>query len=239
MKKFKVLIIIPAFNEERIIKRLITDIMSAYPEYDILVVNDGSHDNTAEEAKAPGVSVVTHPFNLGIGGAVQTGYKIAHLEGYNATIQIDGDYQHDPAYLNNVLEPVLFRNFDLCIGSRFLLMKSDFKSTPIRRIGIQFFANLLRWITGIHLTDPTSGYRATGRSLIKHFSEYYPVDFPEPEAVKMAKRFNAKIIEVPVNMKKRLGGVSSIRYFSTIYYMVKVTLAILIDSLKRNPKEEL
>src|SRR3989338_3998655 len=156
----KVLIMIPAYNEGRIIKRLITDINKKYPDFTILVINDGSKDNTASEASEAGATVVSLPFNLGIGGAIQTGYKIAHQGHYDATIQIDGDYQHDPAYLVNVLQPVLSGQFDLCIGSRFLFIHSDFKSTFSRQIGIRFFVYLLR-LTGFKITDPTSGYRAT------------------------------------------------------------------------------
>ena len=223
---------IPAFNEGRAIHRLVTDIRKRYPNFTILVINDGSADNTASEAAGAKAQLVSLPYNLGIGGAIQTGDKFALRHGYDATIQIDGDAQHDPAYLMDVLNPVLNEDLDLCIGSRFLKEKSTFKSTFMRRIGIRFFSVLLGWLTGIYLTDPTSGYRATGRKLIPRFAAYYPIDFPEPEAIQIANRYGAKIAEVPVNMRKRLGGISSIRYFATLYYMIKVTLAILIDTLK-------
>lgn len=232
MQTRKVLIMIPAYNEGRAIKRLVHDIRTLYPSFTILVINDGSADNTAQEARAGQAQLISLPYNLGIGGAVQTGYKLALRDGFDATIQIDGDAQHDPAYLMDVLNPVLRDELDLCIGSRFLSDKSKFKSTFFRRIGIRFFSVLLGWLTGIYLTDPTSGYRATGKKLIPHFASYYPIDFPEPEAIHIANRFGAKIGEVPVNMRKRLGGTSSIRYFATLYYMIKVTLAILIDTLK-------
>lgn len=230
----KVLIIIPALNEGRAIKRLVTEIRSLHPSFDIVVVNDGSSDNTASEAQSAGARVITLPYNLGIGGAVQTGFKLASREQYDAAVQIDGDAQHDPAYLSAVLNPVLSGSLDLSIGSRFLRDKTRFKSTWLRRIGIRFFSALLSWLTGIRLTDPTSGFRATGKQLITRFAAYYPVDFPEPEAIKLAKRYGARIGEVPVEMRKRLGGVSSIRYLATFYYMIKVTLAILIDTLRKN-----
>ncbi len=232
MNHLKVLIVIPAYNEDQIIRGLLLDIKHRCPDFSILVVNDGSRDRTKQETESAGIRVVTHPFNLGIGGAVQTGYKIAFQENYDVVVQIDGDAQHDPAYLMNVLEPVLSDKLDLCVGSRFLHSESHFKSTFARRIGIRFFAWLLSQMTHIELTDPTSGFRATGKKLIPYFAEYYPIDFPEPEAIKIAKRLSARIGEVPVNMRKRSGGISSIRYLSTLYYMIKVTFAILIDTLK-------
>ncbi len=228
----KVLIVIPAYNESGSIRELVQTIKREYPTYTPLVINDGSKDTTRDEAVAGGASIVTHPFNLGIGGAVQTGYKVALKEKYDAVIQLDGDAQHDPAFLHTILEPVLSDKLDLCIGSRFLTTSSHFKSTFTRRIGIRFFANLLSILTGIHLTDPTSGFRATGKKLIPYFADYYPIDFPEPEAIKIANRLSARIGEVPVNMRERKSGVSSIRYFATLYYMIKVTFAILVDLLK-------
>ena len=234
METEKVLIVIPAYNESFVIGRVVREIKTMYPAYSILVINDGSQDPTTREAESAGALVVHHPYNLGIGGAVQTGFKIAKQENFDATVQIDGDAQHNPDYLKDVLRPILSGELDLCIGSRFLKEDSDFKSTFIRRIGIRFFAIFLGLLTGIHVTDPTSGYRATSKKLIERFAGYYPVDFPEPEAIKIAKRYRARVGEVPVSMRKRLGGISSIRYLKTFYYMIKVTLAILIDMLKRN-----
>ena len=229
----KVLIMIPAFNESAVIHQLVLEIKKLRPHDTILVINDCSTDRTKQEAESAGAATVSLPFNLGIGGAVQTGYQIACRENFDAAVQIDGDAQHDPAYLEKVLQPVLSGELDLCVGSRFLFPDSHFKSTAARRIGIRFFAWLLSWLTKIPLTDPTSGFRAAGKSLIKTFAQYYPVDFPEPETIQIAKRMNARIGEVPVNMRKRLGGVSSIRHLKTVYYMVKVTFAILIDLLKK------
>lgn len=233
MSEKRVLIVIPAFNESRAIGKLIQEIRTLHPSYMPLVIDDGSKDNTAEEAAKAGALVVSLPYNLGIGGAVQTGYKVAAREGYDAAVQIDGDAQHDPRYLSTVLAPVLSGELDMCIGSRFLTQDTGFKSTFSRRIGIRFFSLLLRSLTKVPLTDPTSGFRATGKKLIQHFAAYYPVDFPEPEAIQTAKRLGARVGEVPVSMRKRLGGISSIRFAKTMYYMVKVTLAILIDTLKK------
>jgi len=233
----KVLIIIPAFNEERTIRRLVQEIKKIYPDFTVLVINDGSTDHTAEEALEVGAFLIDLPYNLGIGGAIQTGFKVAFEENFDIAVQIDGDGQHDPRYLPCILEPVASGKVDLCIGSRFLNEHSGFKSTFSRRIGIRFFSSLLGLLTGVPITDPTSGFRAYGKKIIPIFAQFYPVDFPEPEAVMTAKRYNAKISEVPVNMRKRLGGISSIRYLKTIYYMLKVTMAILIDMLKKKQKE--
>ncbi len=224
---------IPSYNEGRVIKRLVQEIKTLHPHCAVVVINDGSKDNTKSEALAAGAAVVTHPFNLGIGGAVQTGYKVADREGFDIAIQIDGDAQHDPKSISALIAPVLNDELDLAVGSRFLFDKASFKSTALRRVGIRFFSVLLGMLTGIKLTDPTSGFRATGKRLIKVFSRAYPIDFPEPEAIKIANRHGARIGEVPVKMHKRIGGVSSIRYLATIYYMIKVTFAILIDLLKR------
>lgn len=229
----KILIIIPAFNEEKAIAGLITEIRSCFPVAHILVVNDHSRDRTEAAAVSAGADVVTLPFNLGIGGAVQTGYKIAAENGYDVAVQLDGDGQHDPRYLDVLTRPILENKLDLCIGSRFMTQDASFKSTYARRIGIRFFRGLLKLMTGLYLTDPTSGFRAAGPKLIHRFAEYYPVDFPEPEAIKMARRHGSRIGEIPVQMRERLGGQSSIRYFATFYYMIKVTLAILIDALKK------
>lgn len=230
----KILIIIPALNEGGSIGKLISEIRSLFADADLLVVNDGSSDTTEEEAIKAGALVASLPFNLGIGGAVQTGYQIAHAYGYDIAVQIDGDGQHNPLDLPRLIEPISKNILDLCIGSRFLDKKSDaYRSTFVRRLGIRFFCRLLGLLTGLYVTDPTSGFRAVGKKLIRIFADYYPVDFPEPEAIKIAKRYHARVGEIPVRMRERLQGHSSIRYFATFYYMIKVTLAILIDTLKK------
>ena len=231
----RILIITPAFNETGSIQKLIKEIQSSVPQADLLIVNDGSRDDTEEKALKVGALVASLPYNLGIGGAVQTGYQIAAEEDYDVAVQIDGDGQHDPAHTAQLIQPILEGTLDLCIGSRFMDKTSEtYRSTWTRRFGIRFFCRLLGLLTGLQLTDPTSGFRAAGRKLIRSFADYYPVDFPEPEAVKIAKRQGARIGEIPVRMRERQGGHSSIRYFATLYYMAKVTLAILIDTLKKN-----
>ena len=230
----KILIIIPAFNEAGTIAKLLEEIHAAFPQADRIVVNDGSHDLTEENASKSGTFVASLPFNLGIGGAVQTGFQIAYDGNYDIAIQVDGDGQHDPTYIRDLVKPILEGKLDLCIGSRFLEHPPGaFQSTLARRTGIRFFCRLLELLTGLYLTDPTSGFRATGKKLIRVFADFYPVDFPEPEAIKIAKRHGAKIGEIPVQMRDRQGGHSSIRYLATLYYMVKVTFAILIDLLKK------
>lgn len=233
MSKLRTLIIIPAYNEEHALPLFIAELKQTEISADLLVINDGSADRTAEAAEAAGAWVLTLPLNLGIGGAMQTGFRAAWDLGYDIAVQMDGDGQHPVAELEKIIAPVRDGRFDMVIGSRFLEEKTGFKSTFSRRLGIQFFSTLLRLLTGLPITDPTSGYRAVNRKLIGCFAEYYPVDFPEPEAIMIARRSGARIGEVPVSMRERLGGISSIRYWKTVYYMLKVTMAILIDLLKK------
>ncbi len=237
MHQLRIMIIVPALNESRTIAKLVAEIREIHPEYTVFVVDDGSTDDTARIASEAGAHVLTLPYNLGIGGAIQTGFKAAREFAFDIAVQIDGDGQHDPRYLQTVLAPVIDGRLDLCIGSRFIEKNSGFQSTFTRRFGIRFFSFLLSFLTGAPITDPTSGYRAYGPKLISLFAEHYPIDFPEPETIMTAKRHGLNIGEVPVRMRKRLGGISSIRYLKTIYYMLKVTLAILIDRIKKTPKD--
>lgn len=232
MKDPKILIIIPAFNEGENIKRTLAEVKALAFAVEVLVVNDGSADDTARVAKAAGVKVLSLPFNLGIGGAVQAGFQYALRENFDIAVQVDGDGQHDVAYVEKLIDPVLKGEADMAIGSRFLPPYLSYRSSLIRRIGIHFFAHLLSFLTGAKVTDPTSGFRAFSKKLIKTFAADYPYDFPEPEAIILARHCNARILEVPVKMRKREAGYSSIRYLKTLYYMVKVTVAILLDMIK-------
>lgn len=234
----KVLVIIPAFNEEASIEKTIGEVRASYPGADIVVVDDGSTDRTAQGALKSGVHLLPLPFNLGIGGAVQTGFKFAAAHGYDIAVQVDGDGQHDAAFISRLVQPVIDGHADMAIGSRFLPPHLGYQSSFVRRVGIQFFSLLLSFLTEYRITDPTSGFRAYNRKMIKIFSGYYPVDFPEPEAIMVAGRYNAKIREVAVEMRKRASGHSSIRYLKTLYYMIKVTLAILLQKLHRKIKDE-
>ncbi len=232
----KILIIIPAFNEEENIQKTIREIKSLPRPVSIVVINDGSKDQTAAKAKQTGVPVISLPFNLGIGGAVQTGFKYAKKNNFNIAVQIDGDAQHNPNCLEDLIKPVLDNQADMTIGSRFLPPHLGYQSSFVRRIGIHFFARLISVLTQSKVTDPTSGFRAYNKKMIAVFSHYYPQDFPEPEAIVVAGRYDARIKEVPVVMRKRAGGISSIRYLRTLHYMVKVTLAILLEKLKGKNK---
>jgi len=232
MKTTKILIIIPAFNEEKNIVQTIEEIFKENLPVSIVVVNDGSRDETSARARSTKASVIDLPFNLGIGGAVQTGFKFALDHDFDVAVQVDGDCQHDISYLNAILDPVLRNETDMTIGSRFIPPYLGYRSSLIRRIGIHFFAHLISFLTQYTVTDPTSGFRAFNRKMIRVFAHYYPEDFPEPEAIAVAGRHRARVKEVPVKMRKRPAGNSSIRYLKTLYYMIKVTLAICLDKVK-------
>ena len=230
----RILIIIPAYNEQANIHNTLKEIgalTSLKP--DVIVIDDGSTDATAQEARASGAQVISLPFNLGIGGAVQTGFQFAYERGYDVAVQVDADGQHDVSYLKTIIAPVLNEDADMSVGSRFMpRQEKGYRSSFTRRLGIGFFVHLIGVLTGCHIYDPTSGFRAYNKKMIKLFARNYPHDFPEPEAIVLARKFGATIKELPVVMRKRQGGASSIRYFKSMYYMMKVTLAILLDMLK-------
>lgn len=226
----RILAIVPAFNEEENILSTINKIKEAI-DIDILIINDGSADNTSMIARLAKVNVLDLPCNLGIGGAVQTGYKYASRNNYDIAIQIDGDGQHNPQFIPSLLGPIIDNGYDMVIGSRFI-NKEGFQSTLMRRIGIKYFYHLIKLITGLKITDPTSGFRCCNNKAIKYFANNYPTDYPEPESIVIANRIGMKVMEIPVIMDKREGGISSIRSFRSIYYMIKVTLAIIIDKLR-------
>lgn len=228
----KVLIIIPAYNEESNLQRLLNNIKKLNKNYDILVINDCSKDNTSKICRENNVKVIDLPINLGIGGAVQTGYKYAYYNNYDITIQVDGDGQHNPEFIEALIAEInIGSNF--CIGSRFI-NNQGFQSTLIRRVGIKYFTSLIKLLTGFKITDPTSGFRACDKEVIKYFYEYYPQDYPEPETLVLLKKKHFKITEVPVIMNERMGGTSSISNIKSVYYMIKVTLAILISTFANN-----
>lgn len=233
----KNLIIVPAYNEAPNIGKVIDQIHHSEVACDVLVIDDGSTDTTAVVAESHGALVLRLPFNLGIGGAVQTGFKYAHVHGYDIAIQIDGDGQHDVAYLPQLINPILLQQIDLVIGSRFLVPSKGFQSTMTRRVGISFFVKLINILTGTVITDPTSGFRAHSKRLIAIFAKYYPHDFPEPEAIVVAQRAKAKIQEVPVEMRARQGGSSSIGSIKSVYYMLKVTVALVLHMMRRQDLE--
>ena len=227
----KKIIIIPAYNEEENIERTVNAIQKSAQGFDYVIINDCSTDNTRKICEEKEFNIVNLPINLGIGGAVQTGYKYAYENGYDVALQVNGDGQHDPEFLNTMADYLIEHQVDMVIGSRFI-EKKGFQSSITRRMGIQFFSKLIKVLTGKKITDPTSGLRMIGRNVMEIFSEDYPRDYPEPESIVAVLRKNMKIEEIPVVMLERQGGVSSISPKKSIYYMIKVTLAILIERIR-------
>ena len=228
----KKLIIIPAFNEESNIEKTVTAIQKNAQGFDYVIINDCSTDRTKQICAEKGYNVVNLPINLGIGGAVQTGYKYALERDYDVAVQVDGDGQHDPEFLNEMADYLMENELDMVIGSRFI-EKEGFQSSKLRRVGIVFFSKLIKLLTGTLITDPTSGLRMIGRNTMALFAADYPRDYPEPESVVAVIRRNMKVKEIPVIMKERQGGVSSISLKKSVYYMIKVTLAILIERIRK------
>lgn len=231
------LIIIPAYNEAENIEKVVNNLVNNYPQYDYVIVNDGSTDDTLKICQENHYQVIDLPINMGIGGAVQTGYRYARDNGYEAAVQLDGDGQHDVAYLEGMLRTLEEGQADAVIGSRFV-DKEGFQSSQIRRIGIKFLSSLGWLLTGVRVKDITSGYRVVNRKFIKIFSEDYPADYPEPEALVIVAVHGGKIMEYPVVMRERENGKSSITFKKSIYYMCKVTLAMLIRRLSFGVRRE-
>ena len=228
----KTLIIIPAYNEEESLAGVIRDIRDHVPGADILVVNDGSRDGTARVARAFGVPVLDLPFNLGIGGAVQSGYLYARKHQYDIAVQFDGDGQHCACEVLKLLVPLQRGEADLVIGSRFL-MPGDYRAPFLRRAGIYVFSFVLSTILRSRVTDTTSGFRAANKDVLDFFSRLYPEDYPEVEALVLLHKQGLRIAEIPVSMRERTGGKTSITASRSVYYMIKVLLAVIIDLLKK------
>lgn len=228
----KKLIIIPAYNESANIEKTVEAIKKEASEFDYVIINDCSTDNTREICEKNQYNIVNLPINLGIGGAVQTGYRYGYEEGYDVAVQVDGDGQHDPRFLNEMAEYLESHNLDMVIGSRFI-NKEGFQSSGARRLGIKYFTVLIYLMTGKKITDPTSGLRMANRDVMKLFAYDYPKDYPEPESVVAILRQKKKVEEIPVIMKAREGGVSSISPKKSVYYMIKVTLAIVIERIRK------
>jgi hypothetical protein len=232
----RVLVIVPALNEARSLPGVAAELAACGEAVDVCVVDDGSTDATARVAARLGLTVLRLPLNLGIGGAVQAGYLWAEERGYEVAVQLDGDGQHDPAFLGALLAPIRRGEADLVIGSRFLA-EGGFRSTPFRRAGIRYLSGFLRLRCGARVTDPTSGFRAAGPRAIALFAHGYPSDYPEPEAIALARRNDLRIAEVPVAMRERTHGASSITALRALYYLVKVSTALLILPLPREPRD--
>lgn len=226
------LIIIPAYNEAGSIGSLIRQLKNE-GHSDILVVNDGSNDNTEEIVRNMGVTCLSLPINLGIGGAVQTGFRYAFEKHYNIALQVDADGQHDPSFIEDLIHPILQDQADVVIGSRFI-QKVGFQSSFSRKIGIRILKHLNYLLMGKTITDCTSGFRAYNFKAISFLSENYSVDFPEPEAIISLLKKGFRILEVPVVMKRREAGNSSIYGLNSIYYVFKVFISIIIEYFRRS-----
>jgi glycosyltransferase involved in cell wall biosynthesis len=231
--------IVPAFNEERNVGRVLDELRALDPGLDVVVVSDGSTDRTAEVAASRGAHVIRLPFNLGIGGAVQTGFRYAWEEGYELAVRLDGDGQHDPGELRDLVAPVVAGDADLAIGSRFVV-GGGYRSSAARRIGIRILARVVSLIAGQRLTDTTSGFQACNRRAIAVYAADLPHDYPEVEGMVMAIKHRIRVVEVPVTMREREHGRSSIGALASIYYMVKILLALFVDLFRRDvaPLEE-
>lgn len=237
----KALIIIPAYNESQNIIQVISELNEALSlsnydiQYDYLIINDCSTDNLKEICINNNFKYIDLPVNLGIGGSVQTGYMFADKYKYDFAIQLDGDGQHDPKYIEDLLSPLISKQADIVIGSRFI-NKQGFQSSFFRRCGINFLSKLINCLCRTDIKDVTSGYRAVNTNYISYFAKSYPSDYPEPEAIIASSLNNASIIEIPVEMRARIAGTSSINFIGSIYYMIKVSIAILICRLRKEEK---
>jgi len=223
----RILVIIPAYNESEAIEKTVAEVRDKVPECDLLVVNDGSTDDTLQILQRRGIDHLNLRCNLGIGGGVQSGYMYALENDYDYAVQIDGDGQHDPKYIQTILEQMNRDGVDMAIGSRYMTGEG-FQSSTARRMGITILSGLIHLVCRTRVKDVTSGYRLVNRKLIAFFADHYSDDYPEPDAIVMALTNGYRVGEYPVIMRQRASGVSSIRAFKSIYYMIKVSLSILM-----------
>jgi glycosyltransferase involved in cell wall biosynthesis len=230
--------VVPAFNEAGAVGRVVDEIREARPGIDVVVVDDASTDDTASLAEARGAIVLRLPFNVGIGGAVQTGFRYALEQGYERAVRLDGDGQHDASEIPRLFEPLERGDADIVIGSRFVEGGSSYRPPFARRLGIRVFARLVSVLGGQRVTDTTSGFLALGRPGIELFAREYPHDYPEVEATLVALRSGLRLAQVQVEMRERETGSSSITFVRSLYYIVKVLLALLVASLRRYPRLE-
>lgn len=228
--------VVPAYNESGAIGKVIGEIHAFDASFDVVVVDDASTDDTAAVAEAHGATVLRLPFNIGIGGAVQTGFRYALTEGYDAAVRLDGDGQHDACELPKILGPLERGEADFVIGSRFVDRGGSYRPPFARRLGIRVFARLVSILGGQRVTDTTSGFVALDRVGIELFAHEYPHDYPEVEATLVALRSGLRLAQVQVDMRERETGSSSITFVRSLYYIVKVTLALLVASLRRYPR---
>ena len=224
------LAIVPVFNEGGAVGKVIHRLRRALPEFDVLVIDDGSTDDTLRRIPASeGITVVSLPFNLGIGGAMQTGYRYAALQGYDVAVQVDGDGQHRPRAVRQLVEYLRRDEADLVVGSRFLTPNKYYRQTFVRSTGAWMLRSLLKLLTGLTITDCTSGFRAANRRVIRAFAHWYPEDYPEPEVILLLHRAGYRVGELDVRMRQRRTGRSSIGILAGMFYVLKVTTCLLLD----------
>ena len=228
----RVIAVVPAFNEEGAIGAVVTGIRALDPAIDVVVIDDASTDGTGARAAAAGATVLRLPYNLGIGGAVQTGFRFAQLRGYDSAVRLDGDGQHDPAELPKLLAALARGDADVVTGSRFV-DGGDYRPPLGRRMGIVWFAWLVSRLTRRRVTDTTSGFQALNRRAIALFADEYPSDYPEVEASLLVAKQRLRLVEVQVTMREREHGTSSITFVRSIYYMLKVTLALVVAMARK------
>lgn len=231
----KTLVIIPCYNEQDSIIQVVNRLKQAAPDVDYLIVNDCSTDGTEKILMDNGFNYINNPVNLGIGGGVQAGYIYAKQYGYDIAVQMDGDGQHDPNYLKAIIDPIAEDELDMSIGSRFIT-NEGFQTSFMRRLGINIISTLIFVMTGKHVRDTTSGFRACNKKTIEYFASNYADDYPEPEAIMACLMNGFRVGEVPVIMEERLNGVSSIRSLKSAYYMIKVCLALIIHRISFSKK---
>lgn len=234
----KILLIIPAYNEQYNILKVINSITTFAKQrdkytLDYIVINDGSTDSTQAVCESNDIKCINLINNLGIGGAVQTGYIFAKINEYDIAVQFDGDGQHDIKSLDQVIEPIINKEVDFTIGSRFISDEGEFKSTFLRRVGIKYLSFIIKICSNVRVKDCTSGYRAGNKLVIDYLASNYPIDFPEPESIISLSKANFKIKEVTANMFSRESGTSSISSWKSVYYMIKVSIAIFCASFQK------
>lgn len=223
----KILVIIPAYNEEKNISNVADNLIQNYT-YDFLIVNDCSCDKTETICKEKNYNYISFCTNLGIGGGVQTGYQYAVWHNYDYTVQLDGDGQHNPKYIDAMLNDLIAKKYDMVIGTRFI-EKQGFQSSLMRRLGIKIINALIGFCCKLKITDATSGFRVCNKRMTAFFAENYAQDYPEPEAIVAAVMNGFAVGETPVIMEERLGGKSSINFVRSLYYMIKVVIAIILQ----------
>lgn len=228
----RIVVIIPAYNEEKTVGEVVRRVKALGQGFDVVVINDSSRDRTAQSAEAAGATVIELPYNLGIGGAVQTGFKYAVMKGYDGCVQVDGDGQHPPEEITKLVEPLFADGPDIVIGSRFK-ERTNYRIPFMRALGIKIISIFLKAVCGMTVKDTTSGFRALNRRAMTFFATEYPQDYPEPESLLFAYKKKFKVVEVSTEMRDREHGISSITPFRAAYYMAKVLLAMTVDLFRQ------